>query len=214
MTHLRCALDTQMEAACFWVSAWESLRAAAVRSVLLSAQQKQNSPRHAHTQPPSTCMPCMCPPGVPPCRHAPARLATIRMPFAGDVPFAGQEKMIYTPLIPGWQTHYYTVKLEEITIDGTKVNVAPVRVGRALCSRHRVGTSKPQSVPTVLWPAFRCCAYASTHMSAHNTLITCGQQESQRPNLAASIVKYGCCCMSEPALAQHPNIGFCALIPF
>uniref|UniRef100_A0A7S0RJ26 Peptidase A1 domain-containing protein n=1 Tax=Chlamydomonas leiostraca TaxID=1034604 RepID=A0A7S0RJ26_9CHLO len=44
--------------------------------------------------------------------------------FLGDVPFADHDKMVYTPLLPGWQTHYYTVKIEQMTVGGSKVNVA------------------------------------------------------------------------------------------
>lgn len=45
---------------------------------------------------------------------------------SGDVPVAGRDKMVYTPLISGWQAHYYTVKLERITINGKNVAVEPV----------------------------------------------------------------------------------------
>jgi hypothetical protein len=34
--------------------------------------------------------------------------------------------MVYTPLLPGWQTHYYTVRIEQITVGGSRVNVAAV----------------------------------------------------------------------------------------
>jgi len=36
----------------------------------------------------------------------------------GDVPVEYAERMVYTPLKPGWQVHYYTVTLEALLVDG------------------------------------------------------------------------------------------------